>query len=149
MKRFLTILTILIAVTIGYFVFQHKEEATASWFNNDWIYRQKIEVTNAGSAQTDFQVELTLDTATLVTAGKLQSDCDDIRITDVNGVILKHWVEENNPGCNNASTRIWTKLSSIPTTDPTTGHGGKSTPNSIGSNTAHNIWCKGGNYQDC
>lgn len=86
----------------------------AEWFNDAWEYRQLVPVTNSsGSAKSDFQVKITLDTAALVTAGKVQSDCDDLRITDSNGKLLPHWVEPNT--CNTTETLIWTKVPSIST----------------------------------
>ncbi len=59
--------------------------------------------------------------AALIAAGKMQSDCDDVRITDVNGKLLPHWVETAVNTCNNSSnsTNIWTKIPSIPTTGAT------------------------------
>jgi len=92
------------------------KQSQAAWWNPSWQYRKRINITNSsGSTLTDFQISFTLDTATLITDGKLQSDCDDLRITDQTGKPLPFWIEESNPGCNNASTLIWTKLSSIPT----------------------------------
>jgi hypothetical protein len=80
-----------------------------AWMDDNWAYRQTVAITNAGTAQTDFQVAITLDTAALITAGKMQSDCDDIRITDlprsdreaiyywgVSGKVLPYWIETNN-----------------------------------------------------
>ncbi|MBI2617827.1 DUF2341 domain-containing protein [Candidatus Gottesmanbacteria bacterium] len=87
----------------------------AVWFNDNWGYRQIVAITNSGSNQTDYQVGITLDTATLITAGKMQSDCDDVRVTDVNGKVLPHVIEEGSAPCNNASTKIWTMVPSIPT----------------------------------
>jgi hypothetical protein len=50
----------------------------------------------------------------------MQSDCDDIRITDANGKLLPHWIEENNPGCNAITdTKVWVKASSLPTSGAT------------------------------
>ncbi|MCK4891675.1 MAG: DUF2341 domain-containing protein, partial [Candidatus Pacebacteria bacterium] len=69
------------------------------------------------TAQTDFQVMITLDTTTLVTANKVQSDCDDIRITDINGKLIPHWIEPTT--CNTAATKIWTKVPSISTSGDT------------------------------
>jgi hypothetical protein len=92
------------------------------WYNGSWSYRLPISVANSsGSDLTDFQVSIGVGTSALVAAGKMQSDCDDIRVTDANGTLLPHWIEENNPGCNFASgdTKIWVKASSIPTTGAT------------------------------
>lgn len=109
-----------ITLPILYLVYKYQPKAEAGWWNETWMYRKAVNITNnSGSTLTDFQVSITLDTASLISAGKMQSDCDDIRITDVNGNVLPHWIEENNPGCNNAATKIWTKVPSIPTSGAT------------------------------
>lgn len=88
----------------------------ANWWDQSYGYRQTVSITNSsGSNLTNFQVSFTLDTATLITAGKMQSDCDDIRITDISGNLLNYWIEENNPGCNNSATKIWVNNPTIPT----------------------------------
>jgi len=87
----------------------------ADWWNDHWQHRQRVDITNNESSDlTDFQVKITLDTATLITDGKMQSNCNDIRIADYNGNELPFWIEENDPGCNNASTEIWVKIPTIP-----------------------------------
>lgn len=60
----------------------------AGWFNNSWMYRKAIGITGAPSDLTDFQVSFDIGTSALVNSGKIQSDCDDIRITNVNGKVL-------------------------------------------------------------
>ncbi len=90
--------------------------AKAAWFDDSYTYRQRVPISNSGSILTNYQVSLILNTASLITAGKMQSDCDDIRIVSENGAVLPHWIEENNPGCNQTTTKIWTKVPSIPTT---------------------------------
>lgn len=82
-----------------------------------WFYRKPISITNPGSALTDYQVLVTLDTTSLILAGNMQVDCDDIRLTDFDGTtLLDHWLES---GCNSANTKIWVKVPSIPTTGRT------------------------------
>jgi len=50
---------------------------------------------------------ITLNTATLVAAGKMQADCDDLRFVDLNtGQELKRWIISPN----NASTKVWINL---------------------------------------
>lgn len=50
---------------------------------------------------------LTVNTAALVSGGKMQADCDDLRVVDMNtGQELKRWIA--NP--NNASTKVWINL---------------------------------------
>ncbi len=101
------------------------EKISAAWFDESYRYRQSVVLTNGGTNQTDFQISFTLDTATLITAGKMQSDCDDLRITDTSGKVLPHWIATGNTAttvltsCNTATTLIWTKIPSIPTTGST------------------------------
>jgi hypothetical protein len=108
-------LLITIVVLWKFVLPNHKVEA--SWWNDGWNYRKAIPVTNTlGSTINNQIVKIVIDTSALVAAGKLQSDCDDIRITDINGNLLDHW----DTGCNTTTTNIYFKLSSIPTSGTTT-----------------------------
>ena len=93
------------------------QKVSAAWWNDMWNYRKAISISNtSGSNLTDFQVSLSVGTSALIASGKMQSDCDDIRVTDINGNLLPYWIEENNPGCNAVTdTKIWIKASSLPT----------------------------------
>lgn len=76
------------------------------------MYRKPISVTNGGGAQSNYDVLLSIDTATLITATKLQSDCDDLRFVDSNDTtLLSYWIEG---GCNTTSTQVWIRIPSIP-----------------------------------
>ncbi len=78
----------------------------AAWFDDSWGYRQRIDVTSTnGSTQSNVFLSISLDTATLITAGKLQSSCQDIRVTDVGGKLLSYHIGRTN-ACNNAATTI-------------------------------------------
>ena len=57
----------------------------------------------------DHQVAIVVDTASLVKAGKMRSDCADLRVVDPAGDTLPFWID-NTPGCNNAQTVVWTKV---------------------------------------
>jgi len=118
LPNIITVFIMIFGLIIVYFISQG-QEAKAEWFNESWMYRQRVDITNSGSAQTDFQIQITLNTAALISTGKMQSDCDDIRVTDINGRIISYWVEENSPGCNNSATEIWTKVPTIPTSGAT------------------------------
>ncbi|MGI6278198.1 MAG: DUF2341 domain-containing protein [Patescibacteria group bacterium] len=114
LKTWLVILGVLVASWALVFFLNRPEPAQASWWNETWLYRRAIQVSNDnGQNLTDFQVAITLDTASLITAGKMQDDCDDLRVTDKGGNIIPHWIEENNPGCNDANTKIWTKVPTV------------------------------------
>lgn len=84
-----------------------------SWYNINWNYRKSITISNTGSALTDYQVPITIDTSSLVSASKLLSSCNDIRFTSSDGsTLLNYWIES---GCNTSSTKIWVKIPSIST----------------------------------
>lgn len=81
-------------------------------------YRRPITVTNDGDDLSDHQLLLSVDTETEIDAGRMQSDCADIRFTDSLGLLeLPFWLES---GCGSDDTLIWV-----------------STPLSSGENTIH------------
>ena len=111
---------VLFSITITFlvlnYIFRVRGPASASWFDDSFKFRQTLSISNtSGSVLTDYQVSFALNTASLISASKMQSDCDDIRITDHTGSPLVHWIDENSEVCNSASTRIWIKHPSIPT----------------------------------
>jgi len=78
----------------------------ADWSDSDYVYRECFNVTeNSGGALTDFQINYTLDTETLIDDGKMESDCHDIRVYD-NGAdtALPYWFKDSN--CNDSSTEL-------------------------------------------
>lgn len=79
-----------------------------------WQYRAPITITEqSGSDLSCYQVRLTIDTASLIAAGKLKSDCSDLRFTDANGKMLVHWLDTENSQCNSANTVVWVKVPSL------------------------------------
>jgi hypothetical protein len=83
-----------------------------AWWNGSWAYRKNITVTdNSGGALTDYQVNFTVDTQTLISGGKMQSNCSDLRFVNSSGAELKYYIES---ACNTASTFIWVKVPRIP-----------------------------------
>ncbi len=77
-------------------------------------YRRSVTVTSCSAGVlSDFQVLLTMDTLSLVSAGKMQVDGDDIRFVDSDDfTLLSYWIEAST--MNTASTRIWVKVPSLP-----------------------------------
>jgi len=79
-----------------------------------WNYRKALIINNTSNSNglTDYQVLTTLDTQSLISSGKMRSDCGDIRFTDSDGQTqLNYWIES---GCDTSSTKIWVKVPSIP-----------------------------------
>jgi gliding motility-associated-like protein len=74
-----------------------------------WDYRNEIDVDNTlnASAFSDFQVQLTINTSDLITAGKLRADGGDIRFLNSSGTNLEFWIE--NGTYNKSNTTIWVK----------------------------------------
>ncbi|MCR6669309.1 MAG: DUF2341 domain-containing protein, partial [archaeon YNP-WB-040] len=91
--------------------------------SSDWKYRTPITINNTQNPNTltDYQVLVTLDTASLISAGKMRSDCGDIRFTYLNldgrEIEIPYWIES---GCNTTSTKIWVKVPNIPASSSTT-----------------------------
>ncbi|GAG57143.1 unnamed protein product [marine sediment metagenome] len=54
-----------------------------AWWDANWIYRTNISVTNQEAFTVyNHPLNLTFDTATLITATKMEADCSDIRMID-------------------------------------------------------------------
>lgn len=77
-------------------------------------FRRPVTIFNSGSHLTNYQTLVTVNTQSLITAGKMRSDCGDIRFTDQDGItLISYWLEQ---GCNSATTKLWVKVPSVPTT---------------------------------
>jgi len=85
---------------------------TSSWLTG-WRYRRAITIDNTANPNTltNYQVLVNLDTASLISQGKMNQSCSDIRFTDSDGSLISYWTES---GCNSANTKIWVKVPSIP-----------------------------------
>jgi hypothetical protein len=106
------------------------------WLNG-FPYRKPITISNSGSALTDYQVLVTTDTASLISAGKMRTNCWDIRFTDSDGATqLNYWVESD---CNSTSTKVWVKVPSIPVGSKTI-YVYYGNPNAISASNANNVF---------
>jgi len=79
------------------------KKAEAAWFDDTYTYRLRFSFTHNAAISAPRSITFTLNTAQLISANLLQSDCDDLRFTDVNGKALPYDVTGT---CNNASTTI-------------------------------------------
>src|SRR3989344_2485491 len=114
LKKIFGSLAILIAAT---FIFTRltSRSASAAWYDDLWGYRTKI--TLSGVSDTNKKVKLDIDTAALIPAGKLQSDCGDSRFTDTGGALLRYYLDSASGACNTSSTDYYVLIPTIP--DPT------------------------------
>ncbi len=113
-KKFLIFTLISLILLTSLIFFLSPKSTSAAWFSDDWGYRQEVPVTSTnGSAQSNVYISFSLDTAALITAGKLQSSCQDIRITDQGGNLLPYHIGRTN-ACNASNTTIDFLLASFP-----------------------------------
>jgi len=77
-----------------------------------WNYKRQVTV--ADLPDKEFNVELYVDTAALIAAGKLKEDCADLRFFTDAGDSLSYWVEPAGApaGCGvvGAETAVWIKV---------------------------------------
>lgn len=86
------------------------EKTAWAWWNTSWDYYDTINISNTNTTAAlpvNYTVNLTIDTATLIGAGKLNADCSDLRIVYQNSTTIS-WLNASN--CNNAQTYILFKL---------------------------------------
>ncbi|QQS44626.1 hypothetical protein IPM65_03440 [Candidatus Roizmanbacteria bacterium] len=77
--------------------------ASANWYNDNWKYRKSVALPNHTAEESNVFITIPIDTATLISAGKLQSDCGDFRFTDNTGKLLEYYISS---GCNTSDTKI-------------------------------------------
>ncbi|MHB8362556.1 MAG: DUF2341 domain-containing protein [Patescibacteria group bacterium] len=100
-------------ISISIFVFinngKHIFASGPSGFLKDLVYT----INNTGNTNTltNYQVEVIVNTQALISAGQMQSGCQDIRFTTTSGTNMPYWIEG---GCNTTSTQIWILIPSIP-----------------------------------
>ena len=87
------------------------QKVSAAWWDEMWHYRKAISLTNSGANQTNTQIKLltNYDLSSLVSSNKLQADLDDLRFTDINGNLMKFWIEDST----NNSADIWVVVPSL------------------------------------
>ena len=100
-RKISTTITALVLLLVTVLRLLPAKPASAAWFNDEYSYRQTISFTHDTDITSDRRVTITIDTATLITAGKMQSDCDDSRFTDLNGKLLRYQLTGT---CNNSAT---------------------------------------------
>ena len=85
--------------------------AGASWWNDSYDYRTSINITeSSGEDLRDYQAKININTSSLISEGKMQSDCSDLRFANSSDYELDYWIES---GCNTDSTDVWVKLPGI------------------------------------
>jgi hypothetical protein len=74
---------------------------------DSYSFEKDVSITNSTASNlTDYQVKLTLNTASLISGGQMQADCDDLRFAETDNANIPYWIES---GCNATSTVVWLK----------------------------------------
>jgi hypothetical protein len=87
-----------------------------NWWDTDYVYRRRVTIMNNASSTLimNYSVSVTLDTASLVSSGKLMPSGHDLRVAYQSG---SSWVELDREvdGMDTSSTQVWFKSqASIP-----------------------------------
>lgn len=83
--------------------------ASPNWWDSDWQFRQEIILrTSSGSTQSDYQVNLKLNSLNVGSNFNWSNNCDDLRFVNSSIVELKYYVESCDFSNQNAS--IWIKI---------------------------------------
>jgi len=106
-------LILVITLPILYLVYRYQPKAEAAWYDDGWLYRTALTIGNSGSADSNKKVKFDIDTATLYSTGKIQSDCGDSRFTDINGKVLKYYIDSAGGACNTNSTDYYVLVPTI------------------------------------
>jgi hypothetical protein len=112
LKR-LAILLLTLLVGGGFYLKYFTDSASAAWADENFAFRTALTITNSGSADGNKKVKFDIDTAALITAGKMQSTCADSRFTDANGKTLQYFLDSANGACNTNSTDYYVLVPTI------------------------------------
>lgn len=72
------------------------------------IWQREINFNLAGEPILNTILSFTFNTRELIEEGKMNSDCSDLRVWNINGETVDFWLEQ---GCNTDQTRVWLKQS--------------------------------------
>ncbi len=101
-RLFSIVFSLGIIAVVGLIFFKiTSKPAKADWYDENWGYRQTVTFSHNADISSERRVTITISTAALVTAGKIQSTCADARFTDTNGKLLRYQLTS---ACNLAST---------------------------------------------
>ena len=103
---------ILLALALGVFtLLRTPQTAEAGWYDDTYQYRIPIYFENTGAAiDAERRVLLEIDTATLISAGKMQSDCDDSRFV-YGGTLAEYYITGDS--CNESSTSYYVTIPTV------------------------------------
>jgi len=85
-----------------------RNEQENFWWDCSWKHKNRLDILEtSGENIKDYQSALKINTQSLISQGKMRSDCSDIRFIENNSEI-PYYLES---GCNTQDTKIWLKTS--------------------------------------
>ena len=99
-KLISSVLLFVLVVSAYFIFFSDSKIAQADWWNDSWIYRKSVQVTNNTSEETNVYISLTINTSDTST---VQDDCGDLRFTRANGEVLDYYLVS---GCETSNTVV-------------------------------------------
>lgn len=85
----------------------HPKASEATWFDDNWMYRNAVPVSKTVADQTNVYIDVTVNTSA---TGQFQADCGDIRWTDQNGKLLPYYLDG---ACPNVASSIHVFFSTL------------------------------------
>lgn len=92
----------------------------AVWMDSAWEYRQTITITNNGSTQTTYQTMVAVDTYALISQGKMNTDCSDLRFADAAGSTMSYFIEYCVNATGKGKSVVWVTVPTITGSTTTT-----------------------------
>src|SRR4030042_2425626 len=134
-RRIVSTLIIVALVIAPVYTLFFAKEARAAWWNDNWMYRIAIPVTNNTTQQTNVYISVTVNTTDTT---KFQTDCGDIRFTKLRGEILPYYLAS---ACGQANTTIHVNFDVFPAGAQTLYiyYGNPSAPNGFSASDFANL----------
>lgn len=85
--------------------------SSVAWLNSTFEYRSEYGIKeNSGSDLSEYQIKVSVDTQSLISSGRMQPDCSDIRWGNSKDVSLDYWLRGE---CNTSSTEIFVEVKKL------------------------------------
>lgn len=105
-------LTVFFIVLFTIFFFADNLQSQGCNCFNGWLYMVPVTITNSNAAAyTNFEIRDSINTAVLISGGKMKNDGSDIRFADSLCNPLNYFIQS---GINTTGTIIWVKVPSLP-----------------------------------
>lgn len=106
-------------VILGIFIASNllkPQQTAAGWFDERWLYRKLITITNNTTEQTNVKINLSI-----TEPSGIREDCKDLRFTDINGNILEFYQDTSVYNCGDGTIWVWILMPKIQANPQKTG----------------------------